>query len=173
MCPSRPTAVSRGSDALMGLARPPLGGGSGGFRRWRPSARGFSGGRPLRRRSSAICAREHWVLSVEEAVHHLTQVPARLYGLRGRGTVAPGDHADLVLFDEASIGPGPLHTRHDLPAGAGRLYAEPTGIARVLVSGATVAVDGQVTGSSPVACCARGSTRRPRRCPRRGRSSKG
>ena len=97
----------------------------------------------------AHAVREHGALGLEEAVHHLTQVPARLYGLRARGTVAPDNHADLVLFDEATIGPGPLHTRHDLPAGAGRLYAEPTGIARVLVSGATVAVDGQVTGEQP------------------------
>jgi N-acyl-D-aspartate/D-glutamate deacylase len=97
----------------------------------------------------AHAVREHRALGLEEAVHYLTQVPARLYGLRGRGAVAPGNHADLVLFDEAAIGPGPIHTRHDLPAGAGRLYAEPTGIARVLVSGTTVAVDGQVTGEQP------------------------
>ena len=54
-----------------------------------------------------------------------------------------------MLFDEGTVGPGPIHTRHDLPAGAGRLYAEPTGIARVLVSGTTVAVDGKVTGERP------------------------
>jgi N-acyl-D-aspartate/D-glutamate deacylase len=97
----------------------------------------------------AHAVREQGALTLEEAVHHLTDVPARLYGLRGRGTVAPGTHADLVLFDEASVGPGPIHTRHDLPAGAGRLYAEPTGIARVVVSGTTVAVDGKVTGEQP------------------------
>jgi N-acyl-D-aspartate/D-glutamate deacylase len=97
----------------------------------------------------AHAVREHGALSLEEAVHHLTQVPASLYGLRGRGTIAAGNHADLVLFDEVSVGPGPIHTRHDLPAGAGRLYAEPTGIARVLVSGTTVALDGTVTGAQP------------------------
>jgi len=97
----------------------------------------------------AHAVREHQALGLEEAVHYLTDVPARLYGLRGRGTVAPGNHADLVLFDEGTVGPGPIHTRHDLPAGAGRLYAEPTGIARVLVAGTTVAVDGKVTGEQP------------------------
>src|SRR5579862_3513433 len=97
----------------------------------------------------AHAVREHQALSLEEAVHHLTGVPAGLYGLRDRGTIAPGNHADLVLFDEATIGPGPVHTRHDLPAGAGRLYAEPTGVARVLVSGMTVALDGKVTGEQP------------------------
>jgi len=97
----------------------------------------------------AHAVREHHAIGLEEAVHHLTAVPARLYGLRGRGTVAPGNHADLVLFDEATVGPGRIETRHDLPAGAGRLYAEPSGIARVLVSGMTVAVDGEVTGECP------------------------
>src|SRR5579862_2022251 len=71
----------------------------------------------------AHAVREHQVLGLEEAVHYLTDVPASLYGLRGRGRVAPGCHADLVLFEETTIGPGPIHTRHDLPAGAGRLYA--------------------------------------------------
>jgi N-acyl-D-aspartate/D-glutamate deacylase len=97
----------------------------------------------------AHAVREHGALGLEEAVHHLTEVPASLYGLRGRGTVTAGNHADLVLFDEAAVGPGPIHTRRDLPAGAGRLYAEPTGIARVMVSGTTVAVDGKVTGEQP------------------------
>jgi N-acyl-D-aspartate/D-glutamate deacylase len=94
----------------------------------------------------AHAVRDHQALGLEEAVHYLTDVPARLYGLRDRGTVVTGNHADLVLFDEATVGPGPIHTRYDLPAGAGRLYAEPTGIARVLVSGTTVVVDGNVTG---------------------------
>jgi len=97
----------------------------------------------------AHAVRELGALSLEEAVHYLTDAPARLYGLRDRGRLAPGTHADLVLFDEAAVGPGAIHTRHDLPAGAGRLYAEPTGIARVVVSGTTVAVDGKVTGAQP------------------------
>lgn len=97
----------------------------------------------------AHAVRDHQVVGLEEAVHFLTEVPARLYGLRGRGTVAVGNHADLVLFDEDTVGPGQIRTRYDLPAGAGRLYVEPSGIARVLVEGVTVAADGAPTGARP------------------------
>jgi len=93
--------------------------------------------------------REHRALTLEEAVHHLTEVPATLYGLRARGRVAPGHWADLVIFDEATVASGPMETRFDLPAGAGRLYGEPVGIDAVLVNGTTIVEDGAATGSLP------------------------
>jgi N-acyl-D-aspartate/D-glutamate deacylase len=93
--------------------------------------------------------RGHGVLTLEEAVHLMTEVPARLYGLRDRGRVQLGAHADLVVFDESTIGSGALGTRFDLPAGAGRLYAEPTGIDRVVVNGTTIVLDGVVTDARP------------------------
>ena len=93
--------------------------------------------------------RELGVLSLEEAVHFLTEVPAELYGLRQRGTIAEGNHADLVVFDEHTVGSGPLYTRQDLPAGASRLYTEPKGIAAVMVAGETVVENGVITGALP------------------------
>ena len=42
--------------------------------------------------------RERQLLSCEEAVRLLTEVPARLYGLVDRGRVAEGWWADLVVF---------------------------------------------------------------------------
>jgi N-acyl-D-aspartate/D-glutamate deacylase len=93
--------------------------------------------------------RDRGLLSLEEAVHQITAVPAALYGLRGRGTIADGAHADLVLFDPATIGPGPVRTRADLPGGASRLYAEADGISRVLVGGTDVIVDGAATNALP------------------------
>src|SRR5207247_1977121 len=76
-------------------------------------------------------------------------VPARLYGIKGRGRVAEGYCADLVLFDESAIGPAPVHTRFDLPGGAGRLYAEAEGIERVLVNGTEVVSGGTFTDARP------------------------
>jgi N-acyl-D-aspartate/D-glutamate deacylase len=90
--------------------------------------------------------RERQLLSIEEAVHELTDAPARLYGLRDRGRIADGAHADLTLFDPETVGHGMTQTRNDLPGGAMRLYAEAYGIHRVLVGGVEVVVDGQSTG---------------------------
>jgi N-acyl-D-aspartate/D-glutamate deacylase len=88
--------------------------------------------------------REKGLLSLEEAIHQLTDVPARLYGIRERGRLTEGWCADLVIFDPERIAPGPVHTRWDLPAGAGRLYAEAEGIDHVLVNGEEI-VRGKTT----------------------------
>jgi N-acyl-D-aspartate/D-glutamate deacylase len=97
----------------------------------------------------ANAVRTHQVVSVEEAVRLLADVPARLYGLRGRGRIATGWCADLVLFDPATVNHGIERTRYDLPGGASRLYAEATGISSVIVGGVEVCRDGKATGALP------------------------
>ena len=82
----------------------------------------------------------HWVrekktLTIEEAVHHLTQRPAEMFGITDRGVLAEGRPADVVVFDAATVGPGPLKRVYDLPAGADRLVAEANGIDSVIVNG--------------------------------------
>jgi N-acyl-D-aspartate/D-glutamate deacylase len=99
--------------------------------------------------SLLAASRDHDLVPLEEAVHLLTDVQARLYGIRDRGRIAEGWHADLVVFDEERVAPGPVHTRHDLPAGAGRLYAEAEGIEHVLVNGTEIAARGRLTGDRP------------------------
>lgn len=93
--------------------------------------------------------RERQLLPLEEAVHMMTGAPAALFGLRDRGRIAPGACADLVLFDPATVGSGLIHTRADLPGGTERMFAEATGVARVLVNGRDIVVDGQPTGDLP------------------------
>jgi len=93
--------------------------------------------------------REHQVVTLEEAVRLLTDVPARLYGLAERGRITPGWHADLVLFDPETIDHGPERTRYDLPAGAPRLVADARGITSVLVGGVEVCRNGVATGALP------------------------
>jgi N-acyl-D-aspartate/D-glutamate deacylase len=94
-------------------------------------------------------ARDRGLMELEEAVHRITDVQARLWGLRGRGRVAEGYHADLVVFDPERIGPGPVSTRSDLPGGAARLYGESEGIERVLVGGVEIMRAGALTGARP------------------------
>ena len=93
--------------------------------------------------------REHRVVTLEEAVRLITDVPARFYGLTERGRIEPGWHADLVLFDPATVDHGPERTRYDLPSGAPRLVADAYGITSVWVGGVEVCRDGAATGALP------------------------
>jgi N-acyl-D-aspartate/D-glutamate deacylase len=93
--------------------------------------------------------RQRGLLSWEEAVHQLTDVPARLYGLRDRGRIAEGWHADLVVLDPEAVGHGPERTATDLPGGAWRLVADATGVEHVYANGVAIVRDGRATGATP------------------------
>jgi N-acyl-D-aspartate/D-glutamate deacylase len=75
--------------------------------------------------SLLAASRAHDLVPLEEAVHLLTDVQARLYGIRDRGRLAEGGHADVVVFDADRVAPGPVHTRHDLPGGPGACTPRP------------------------------------------------
>ena len=88
----------------------------------------------------------HWVrergaFTVEEAVRKITSVPAEIYGIKGRGRIATGLHADLFLFDPATVARGPKYVVHDLPAGAARITTDGLGVHGVWVNGRRI-VDG-------------------------------
>lgn len=89
------------------------------------------------------------LIPIERAVQLITQKPAELFGLTGRGTIAEGNHADLVVFDPNTIGSENARMVADLPGDCSRLTAESYGIERVLVNGTVVIVDGQPTGATP------------------------
>jgi N-acyl-D-aspartate/D-glutamate deacylase len=89
--------------------------------------------------------RERGLLSFEEAVHLLTQVQAELYGLKERGVLREGWHADVLVLDPETIGTDEVAMRFDLPGGAGRLYAESTGVEHVLVNGEPIVDGGKLT----------------------------
>jgi N-acyl-D-aspartate/D-glutamate deacylase len=88
-------------------------------------------------------------VTLEEAVSLLTDVPARLYGVRDRGRIAPGMRADLVMFDAETVGPTGERTYDDLPGGASRIVAQARGIEHVLVNGTEIVRDGEYTGATP------------------------
>jgi N-acyl-D-aspartate/D-glutamate deacylase len=93
--------------------------------------------------------RERHLLTIEEAVRLLTDVPAQLYGLVDRGRLAPGYHADIVVIDPATVATDEIGMRFDLPGGSGRLYAGAQGIDHVVVNGTPVVRDGQLTDARP------------------------
>ena len=93
--------------------------------------------------------REMKLISLAEGVRQLTDVPARLYGLKERGRVEIGWHADLVVFDAERVAKGPTYPRGDLPAESPRLYADAVGVDHVLVGGQVVVRAGTETGARP------------------------
>ena len=93
--------------------------------------------------------RDRGLLSWEEAVEMMTDRPARFYGLTGRGRIAEGWHADLVVIDPDRVGTRPTTVVRDLPGGGERLHAGSDGVAHVLVAGREVVRDGEVTGGRP------------------------
>lgn len=88
--------------------------------------------------------RDREVMPLERAIHKLTAEPARVYGLDDRGVVAEGKAADLVVFDPATVAPGPLRRVWDFPADGERLVADaPVGVTHTLVNGVPIRVDGE------------------------------
>jgi N-acyl-D-amino-acid deacylase len=84
--------------------------------------------------------REQGVVPLPEAIRRLTSLPAENLRLRDRGRLAPGFHADLVVFDPATITDrATFEQPHQLA----------TGMRHVLVNGMPVLRDGEHTGATP------------------------
>ena len=90
--------------------------------------------------------RNRRIFTLEEGVRRITSHLADRFGLTGRGRIAPGAAADLVVFDPDTIDCGPIEMRHDLPGGEVRLYAESVGVHHVVVGGVPVARGNEPTG---------------------------
>lgn len=89
--------------------------------------------------------RDRGVMSLEAAVNKLTKVQADIFGFADRGEIAEGKAADLVVFDPATVAPGPLRRVRDFPADAERLTADnPVGMDYLFVNGTPVIVDGNL-----------------------------
>src|SRR3954464_3649680 len=89
----------------------------------------------------------HWVrgtqtFTLEEGVRRLTSDPATKYRIPGRGRIAAGCKADLVLFDAQKVGVSKLRRVRDLPGGGARMVRDPAGVHGVWVNGVAV-FDGQ------------------------------
>lgn len=84
--------------------------------------------------------REEGIITLEEAIHRLTGLPASNLELAGRGTLAPDYFADVVVFDpETVIDRATFEEPHQLA----------TGVVHVFVNGEQVLRDGEHTGATP------------------------
>lgn len=84
--------------------------------------------------------RELKVLTLEEAVHKMTALPAEHFQFADRGVLRAGAWADVVVFDPEKVGdPSTYKDPHH--------YA--VGFRDVLVNGVPVIRDGELTGAKP------------------------
>jgi N-acyl-D-aspartate/D-glutamate deacylase len=106
-------------------------------------------GAPYTTRFLGDCLRGRKLAGLEQAVKMLTDDPARLFGLRERGRIREGWHADLVLFDPERIDAGTATLVHDLPGDSPRLDSKALGIRAVWVNGVEAIRDDVVSGAVP------------------------
>ncbi|MCM2419899.1 D-aminoacylase [Streptomyces sp. RKAG293] len=106
-------------------------------------------GAPYTTRFLGDCLRGRRLVPLEQAVRMLTDDPAQLFGLRGRGRITEGYYADLVLFDPARIDAGIATLVHDLPGNSPRLDSRAIGIVSVRVNGVETIRDDEITGAVP------------------------
>jgi len=85
-------------------------------------------------------SRDLGLFSLEEAVRHMTSIPAERFGLAGRGVLRQGAFADLVVFDPARIADRATFEAPIAPA---------AGIELVMVNGRAVWEGGGHTGARP------------------------
>ncbi|EGX60447.1 amidohydrolase [Streptomyces zinciresistens K42] len=104
-------------------------------------------GAPYTTRFLGDCLRGRGLMGLEKAVKMLTDDPARLFGLRERGRIREGFHADLVLFDPERVDAGPATLVHDLPGDSPRLDSKALGIRSVRVNGVEAIRDDVVSGA--------------------------
>jgi len=85
-----------------------------------------------------FCVQQEKVLTLQEAIHRLTQQPAARVGLRDRGVLRPGAFADVVVFD-------PLAFREEgTTFDPSRLAS---GMDAVIVNGTVTLAGGEPTGA--------------------------
>jgi len=106
-------------------------------------------GSPYPTRFLADTLRGRRLVSLERAVQLMTDAPARLFGLVGRGRIAAGGFADLVIVDPDTVDSGPARRVYDLPGDSLRLTSASTGVEWVFVNGRPVIEKGQPAGPLP------------------------
>jgi N-acyl-D-amino-acid deacylase len=78
--------------------------------------------------------------TLEDAIHRMTNGPARQFGLSDRGSIEVGKAADLVIFNLDTIGTA---------VAPSRIKELPTGISHVMINGTMVVADGGATNACP------------------------
>ena len=97
--------------------------------------------------------RKSGALTLEQAVRKITAETADIWGLKGRGRLATGQAADVVIFDADTIDRGDERPVFDMPGDGMRYVRGAKGIDTVLVNGEIAYADGAYTDARSGVVC--------------------
>jgi len=101
--------------------------------------------------SEFVRASKH--LTLEGAVKKITSETAAIWGLKDRGTIAPGYAADVVVFNADTIGRGEERPVFDMPGDGMRYTRDAVGVDTVLVNGQVAFTNGAYTEARAGIAC--------------------
>ena len=93
--------------------------------------------------------RDRGVYTLEEAVHRISGQSAEVIGLKERGEIREGWHADLNVIDYENLTSCHPEYVRDFPHNGGRLLIKSEGYDATLVAGQVVIANGEFTGNRP------------------------
>ncbi len=93
--------------------------------------------------------RKQQVFSLPEAVHRITGKSAAIIGLRERGELREGWHADINVIDYDNLSTCQPRYVNDFPHGGGRFVVKSRGYDATLVGGEVIVEHGEHTGARP------------------------
>ncbi len=93
--------------------------------------------------------RERNVYTLQEAVYRITGKSAEVLGLKNRGQLKEGWHADINVIDYDNLKSCHPEYVNDFPHNGGRLVVKSTGYDATIVAGQVVIQNGEYTGSRP------------------------
>ena len=93
--------------------------------------------------------REQGVYTLPEAIHRITGKSAEIIGLKQRGELKEGWHADINVIDYANLSTCHPEYVNDFPHGGGRFIVKGKGYAATIVAGEVIIANGQHTGKRP------------------------
>ena len=93
--------------------------------------------------------RDEKALSLEDAHHKLSFLPAHFGGFKDRGFIREGAPADIVVYDLENLKLLPDEVAYDLPGNEWRRIQKADGYRWTLVNGQVTFEDGEPTGAMP------------------------
>ena len=93
--------------------------------------------------------RKHGVYTLSDAVHRITGKSAQIIGLKERGELREGWHADINVIDYENLSTTHAQYVNDFPHNGGRFVVKGIGYDATIVSGQVVTRNGEYTGNRP------------------------